>query len=200
MKLRLAMLIIFSSVYFSSKAQSIQYGFTTALNLNSISGKGMSGKLQPGFEAGVFAAIPLSKKISLQPELLYNLLKVSRSDNFTTYYITGTRSASKSTFNLAYLSIPILVNYHLTQMLTVNAGPQYNLLVYENENLFYDKNAFKKNDFGIRAGVQMTITPAFNLFASYYHGFKSTNAIDDRYDWKNKQLQIGLNLSLFGAR
>ena len=199
MKFRLPLLIIGISLYSSTQAQKVQYGFTTALNLSSVSGTGMSSKLQPGFEAGVFAAIKLTNKISIQPELLYNLSKLSRTDNFTTYYVTGSRYASNKSFNIAYLSIPVLINYRINKTLTINAGPQYNLLVYENENLMYNKDAIKKNDMGLRAGVQFTITPKFNLLASYYNGFANTNAIDERYTWKNRQLQIGTSISLFNS-
>jgi hypothetical protein len=199
MKLRLGLFIFCISIISVLQAQKVQYGVTTALNFGNISGKGMSSKYQTGFNAGAFAVISLNKKISLQPELLYSLSKISRSDNFTTYYVSGSRYNSNQSFNIAYLSVPVLVNYRFNKMITVNAGPQFNLLVYENENLMYSKDAIKKNDFGVKAGVQFTISSKFNLFASYYNGLANINNIDDRYKWSNRQFQIGTNISLFNV-
>ncbi|MEP7142691.1 MAG: porin family protein [Ferruginibacter sp.] len=203
MKLKLALLIIFSGIYFLSQAQKIQYGLTTALNLATISGAGISPRYQTGFEAGIFAAIPINKKISVQPELLYDFIKISRADNFTTYYVDRSRSSSKTTFNVAYASIPVLINYRVSQKISVNAGPQYNILVYSNEDLLYYNRAFTNNDFGIRGGAQFAPSPTLNLFVSYYYGIANTNAIDNgdnNYKWENRQLQIGLSIALFTAK
>lgn len=47
--------------------------------------------------------------------------------------------------------------------------------------------------------MQFTITPKFNLFAGYYSGLANINAIDNRYAWKNRQLQIGTNIAVFNS-
>lgn len=197
MKLRGFMLLALIAAYVVSSAQKIQFGLTAAINFSNVDGTGMSAKSQTGFEAGGFAAIPLTKKLSLQPELLYSYLKVSRSANFTTYYVNGSNAYSLEAFNLAYFSIPVLVNYSVSPKISVNAGPQYNILVYSNENLMYSKDAFKNSDAGIRGGVQFHPSPTFNLFASYYYGLTNINTIDDRYQWKNRQLQVGVNITLY---
>lgn len=200
MKLRLALLVILSSFYVYSQAQKIQYGVTGAISSSYVSGNGMSAKSQTGIAGGAYAMIPLTKKFSLQPEVSYNFMKVSRSDNFTTYYVNDSQQDSKVSFNLAYISIPILINYKISPKFTISAGPQYNILVYSNENLMFDKQAFKNSDFGIRGGIQFAPSTTFNLFASYYSGINNVNNIDTRYAWTNKQAQVGVHVAVFTSK
>ncbi len=192
-------MLIFLAICFTTTAQKKQYGFTAALNVSNITGNGMAAKYQSGFEAGAFALLPVTKKLTLQPELLFNLLKVSRSNSFPTYYVDNNNPSSSVAFNLGYLSIPILLNYALSSKLSINAGPQYNLLVYSNEALLYNKQAFKNNDAGIRSGLQFHPSPTLNLFASYYYGITNINGIDTRYQWKSRQFQAGVNVTVFGS-
>ncbi|CAN5122796.1 hypothetical protein BH11BAC5_BH11BAC5_16790 [soil metagenome] len=193
-------MLTFLAICFIATAQKKQYGLTAALNVSNITGNGMAAKYQSGFEAGAFALLPVTKKLTLQSELLFNLLKVSRSNSFPTYYVDNNNPSSSVAFNLGYLSIPILLNYALSSKLSINAGPQYNLLVYSNEALLYNKQAFKNNDAGIRAGLQFHPSPTLNLFASYYYGITNINGIDDRYQWKIRQFQVGFNVTVLGSK
>jgi hypothetical protein len=197
MNLRGFIMLTFITICFSAKAQKKQYGLIAAINVSNIAGNGMATKYQSGFEAGVFALVPVAKKLTLQPEILFNLLKVSRSNSFPVYYVDNNNPSSSASFNVAYLSIPILLNYPLSAKITVSAGPQYNLLVYSNEALLYNKQAFKNNDAGVRAGLQFHPSPDLNLFASYYYGFTNINDIDSRYHWKSRQFQVGVNVAIF---
>ena len=200
MKLRLALLVILTSVFVYTQAQKVQYGVTGALNFSAVSGNGLSAKSQTGYNLGGYAEISLNKTFSLQPEVLFNMMSVSRSDDFTTFYINNSQENARTSFNLGYLSIPILINYKLSPKFTINVGPQYNILVYSNENLMYDRQAFKNSDFGIRGGVQFAPSTSFNLFASYYSGIANINNIDTRYKWTNMQAQIGVHVALFNAK
>ena len=211
MKLRMALLVIFSSTYFFSQAQlqtkaqtkesaqKIQLGLTGALTFNNVSGNGMSAKFKSSVYGGGYALLPVTSKLSIQPEVLYNSMSVARS-NFTTFYVDNSRPDSKENFNVAYVSIPILINYKLLPKLTINAGPQYNILISSDENLMYNKQAFKNHDFGIRGGLQYAASPNISFFGSYYNGLNNVNNIDDRYKWINKQVQIGINVALFNAK
>jgi hypothetical protein len=200
MKFKLALILIFSFGYSFLQAQKIQYGLTSAINISNVSGTGMSPKYMTGFEAGGFAKILLNKDFSLQPELVYNYMKAARSDNFSTYYVDNSRNDASLNFNLAYVSIPILLDYQVSAKLTLNAGAQYNVLVYSNENLVYNKQAFKNSDWGVRGGIQFSPSSNFNLFASYYYGLGNINNIDNRYQWKSRQFNIGVNVILFKGK
>ncbi len=200
MKFKLILVVIFTAIAGIGQAQKLQFGLTGALTFNNLSGTGMSDKVQSGIDAGGYALIPVSKKFSIQPEVLYNYFSVSRADNFTEFYVNNSRADSRTSFNLAYLSIPILINYAISPKFIINAGPQYNILISSNENLMYDIQAIKNNDFGIRGGVQFNPSTTFNVFASYYSGLNNVNNIDTRYQWKNRQFKIGVNVAIFTTK
>lgn len=202
MKLRLALLIIFSSVYFISQAQ-IQVGVTGALNFSDVSGNGMSSKFKTGVDIGGYAILPIYKKFSIQPEVLFNSMNVSKGNDFQTFYVNNSNGNANVNFNLAYLSIPILINYKISPKFTINAGPQYSILIGSNENLMYNQQAFKNSDFGIRGGVQFYPSSTFDVFASYYGGLTNVDNIritDGMAVWKNQQVRIGVHVAVFTAK
>jgi hypothetical protein len=153
---------------FQLKAQSVHYGITADINLNTMDAKGLSSKSLIGYNGGAFAIMDINKKWSLQPEVLYTLKNIQKADDFMTYYVNAGNSFATTNISLHYISIPVLLNYRLSKLFTVNAGPEYSFLVYHNDDLLYSgKSAFKKNEVGINAGVQLAFSPDFNLFGSY---------------------------------
>lgn len=177
-------------------AQSFHAGLKGGLNFSKNNGNGMGG-FQTGYDAGVFAQLAFGKKWALQPEVLFSQRNTKHSDDFFTYYnITG-NPAANTKIQLGYISVPVLLHYNINDWLAVQVGPQYNLLVYDNENLLISgKDAFKKNDFGIAGGVVVK-TGKVGFYGRYYHGLSNVNNADDRYEWKARQIQLGLGYSIW---
>src|ERR1700749_366441 len=74
-----------------------------------------SEHMKPGFDAGVFAKLPLTRGFSIQPELLYSLKGAKDTyDNFV-------QGNGEYRFNLGYLELPVLA--------VVNLAPNFNLHV-----------------------------------------------------------------------
>lgn len=69
--------------------------------------------MKPGFDAGVFAKLPVTRGFSIQPELLYTL---KGAKNTYSNFIEGT---GEYRFNLGYLQLPVLA--------VVNLAPNFNL-------------------------------------------------------------------------
>src|SRR5438270_9874297 len=129
---------------FQLKAQSVHYGITADVNMNMMNAKGLSSKPLVGYNGGLFATVDLNKKWSLQPEVLYTLKNLEKADDFMTYYVNSGNSFANTDISLHYISIPVLLNYHISKLITVNAGPEYSFLIYHNDDLLYSgKSAFK---------------------------------------------------------
>ncbi len=198
MYIRIALFATVISLCFQLKAQSVHYGITADVNVNMMNGNGLSSKSLVGYNGGAFATVDISKKWSLQPEVLYTLKNLKKGDDFMTYYVNAGNSFANSDISLHYISLPVLLNYHLSKLLTVNAGPEYSFLVYHNDDLLYSgKSAFKNNEVGVDAGLQLAFSPDFNLFGSYYYGLSNINNIDSRYNWYSRQVRIGINCRIF---
>jgi hypothetical protein len=180
----------------ATRSQSIHFGLKADLSFSTLHGKGLAGTFKPGFNAGMFGEYNFTKKWGIQPEVLFTLYNNKSGDDFLKYYVNSGNSSAKDKVQLGYLSIPLLLSYHVNDVLSINAGPQYNLLLYSNENLLKgNKDAFKGNDLGIAAGLTIHVQ-GVRFYGRYVMGLSDINNVDDRYNWKTHQIQFGLGVLL----
>ncbi|MCW3466227.1 porin family protein [Chitinophaga nivalis] len=194
--LLLLLTLITLQLSFPASAQKIHYGLKAELNMFNVEGKGISASYNPGGRLGVFAIYDFARHWGIQPELLVTQAVAKRGDNFSTYYVNGSNPDAKKNAKLSYITIPILFRYNLNEQFTFNAGPQYSLLFYDNENFVRNnRSAFKRNDVGIVAGVTFNLDNV-HFSGRYVYGFSDVNNIDDRYEWKTRQIQLGVGVTL----
>ncbi|PSL45372.1 outer membrane protein with beta-barrel domain [Chitinophaga niastensis] len=186
------MLFIFSATI----GQGLHYGVKADLNLFKINGNGITSAMNLGGRFGVFATYDFTKKWGLQPELLFSQASAKRGDDFSVYYVYSNKPDANKNIKLSYITIPVLLRYNINRLFTINAGPQYSFLCYDNENLLLNNRpAFKRNDFGLAVGVTLSVDN-FNFFGRYVYGLSNVNNIDDRYEWKTQQAQIGIGVKI----
>lgn len=176
-------------------SQSFHYGLKADLSFNSLHGNGLGNSFRPGFNGGVFTEYNFNKKWAIQPEVLFTLYNNKSGEDFTKYYVNSGRSAANNTkIQLGYISVPLLLSYNVNEFLSINLGPQYNLLVYYNEDLLQNgRNAIKKNDLGIATGLTIHASQV-RFYGRYVMGLSDINDIDDRYSWRTHQIQLGLGI------
>jgi hypothetical protein len=93
---------------------------------------------------------------------------------------------------LNYLSIPILLTYRPTGIISFQAGPQFGILMSQSKSLLEDgKEAFKNGDFSLVGGVQLQLIN-FRVYGRYAIGLNNINDIDEQDKWKNQTAQIGV--------
>lgn len=150
-------------LYVPLHAQEVEYGVKAGVNLadvysnlfeapldgNEISSQRFPSKTVIKPQLGVWANIPFSNNFSVQPELLFTQ-KAWLPDDL--------ESAVKLNFN--YLSLPLLVNYHLNNW-RIAAGPEISFLLNqyysEDVGVFGNKSPFveeQKLELGLNAGVR----------------------------------------------
>ena len=128
----------------------------------------------------------------LQPEVLFNQVNVDTSSNFSTVYKFNKVDKVK----LKYLSIPILLNYKPVKYLTLQAGPQFGILMNKSNTLVENgRNAFKGGDFSMLGGVQVNISH-LKIYGRYAVGLNNLNDIDDKEKWKSQSIQLGVGFTL----
>ncbi|WP_281233167.1 porin family protein [Flavobacterium gelatinilyticum] len=130
------------------------------IELNSLS--------KTGFTAGLMAEIPLIKKLSVQPEIMYSRqgVKITYSDEEVT------NSKYKSTISLNYLNIPVMLKYYILQGFSLQAGPQLGILL-KAENKSYDNFLGYENN------------EKYNL-SEYSNGVDASVNFGLGYQFKNK--------------
>ena len=185
-----AILLLTSSAF----SQSFGFGLKGGANLTKISGKSFNEEYELGYQIGVFSEIDFSKTLGIQPELLYSQVNTKRTSGFNTIYNNLAEPNATNDIQLKYLSIPVLLRYNVGKILTLNVGPQFSILVDDNENLLANgQNAFKKGDFSMVGGIGLNIS-RLRVYGRYNIGLNNINDIDNRDQWKNQQVQLGVGL------
>lgn len=204
-KLILGLAVTASSLAFaqqtpSSSSNPVTFGVKGGMNVSSLSkDEGLDDqKSKIGFNAGVFANIPIAESFSIQPEVLY-----SQYGEKSEYKI-GNTNYSAST-KLDYITVPVMFQYNLIPNLYVEAGPEFGFMVsaknkFKNESTgnSTESENYKDNlstfNFGIGLGAGYYFTPNFGVTARYVAGV--TDIAKDRPNGsdatRNNTFQVGL--------
>jgi hypothetical protein len=90
----------------------------------------------------------------------------------------------------------VLLNYKLGNALTLQAGPQFGVLLDQNKDLLENgQEAFSKGDFSMLGGASLNISK-LRLTGRYIVGLNNLNDLDNQNEWKNQGFQLSLGLSL----
>ncbi len=184
------------AVLLMSQAMMAQFhiGIRAGTNLSKIDGKSFKQEFQYGYLLGGFAEIGLSRKFFLQPEMLFNQVTTTLDSNFSHIY-QGALTNDQSKVKLNYLSIPVILNYKLLGPISIQAGPQYAILIDQSKTLLQNGGrAFKSGDFSLLAGVQVKIA-MMRVTGRYIVGLNNINDIDNKDKWRNQNIQLSIGLA-----
>jgi hypothetical protein len=171
-------------------------GVKGGANITKIDGKSFKDEFLYGYHVGGFAEIGLGKKLGLQPEVLFNQFQTRVDSTFKNVYQNALNFSDNRDIKLSYLSIPVLVNYKVGNVLTLQAGPQFGILIDQNKNLIQNgREAFSKGDFSMLGGAVINISK-LRIGGRYMVGLNNINDLDDQNQWKNQGFQVSVGLSL----
>ena len=194
MKTKLSILI--ACVFFSQAAMSqLKFGAKAGANITKVDGRSFKDEFRYGYHAGGFVEIGLGGKLGLQPEVLFNQYQTRVDSSFKNVYKNALNFSGNRDVKLNYLSVPILLNYKLANILSLQAGPQFGILLDQGTTLLNNgKEAFNKGDFSMLAGAQINISK-IRVSGRYVVGLNNINDIDDQNEWKNQGFQVSLGLA-----
>jgi hypothetical protein len=186
--LSIVVLLFMSSSVFS---QGLTFGIKGGANLGKISGHSFKDEFTLGYHVGAFATIG-GKKWAIQPEVLLSQVNADTATSFNQVY----QFNNVSKIQLKYLTIPIMLNYNLSNLLTIQAGPQFGILLDQNKNLVQNgKDAFKSGDFSLAAGLQLNLLK-FRVYGRFVGGVTDLNNIKSDDTWKVQAIQLGVGIAL----
>lgn len=153
-----------------------------------------------GFNAGVYAAFPISDNIFIQPEILFTTKGAELEYNND--FASGT-----SKFKLNYIEVPLLVRFDLTENFNIHVGGYASYLVSSkvtgdgdiefDEEL--DADDFERFDAGLSAGIGIKLNP-IGIGLRYNYGLttigKERDFLGSSYtfpDAKNSNLSLYLS-------
>jgi hypothetical protein len=186
----LALLTLALAITTISFAQGgFHLGVKAGANIFKVDGAAIKDEFKFGYNLGAFAELNFSDKWGIQPEVMWNQTNFRTAENFNEIF-PGGKSDVKGKLN--YLSVPILLSFRPAKLITFQAGPQFGILLNNEESLFENgREAFKSGDFSVLGGVQLNLG-SLKVGGRYVVGLANINDIDDREKWKNQGFQVYL--------
>ena len=210
--LRISFFVVFSTLFVTVNAQTIEefskepprsflfgqkigysFSYLSGEADTYISGDNVSDDILSKSLYGIFANIPISKKISIQPEL--DLLIIGNSNTI-----------------LPILSCPILLKYYPSGGFNFQFGGSLNYILVDFYVDYYEDpqgwRAYHRYESGLYGGLGFD-SPKFQIYIRYYHGITNINPLTNKwagtedapifldYTEKNRSFQIGLEFSLY---
>lgn len=167
----------------------VKFGLKAGVNVANLTGSTVNDNTARfGGYGGAFANIPISSKLSIQPEVLYSLQGTRWNSNTLDFYGTNIDQEVEQNINLEYANLPVMLKYEFGQGFYAEIGPQIGLILAAT-----DKNTTSSVDKNIpSAHVIVSNTTDTNIKSSLKEvefsgalggGFKFKNglSIDARY-------------------
>lgn len=194
MKKYLVILLVTLTASATSFAQ-FRIGPKLGANVGKIDGKGFDEQYKLGYHLGVFAEITLGKKFGIQPEVLWNQINSDTVSGFSSIY-QNLDNQNLSNPQLNYLSIPLLLTYKPVKVLSLQAGPQFGILINKDKNIFQNgKEAFKNGDLSMLFGAQLNIM-RIRVYGRYAVGLNDISDVTSQEKWTTRGFQLGVGLAL----
>jgi hypothetical protein len=179
---------------FHVRAQGFHLGIKAGANLFKVDGESFDQEFQFGYNVGAFSELNFTSSWGLQPELLFNQTNYRTGTEFSDVYSGG---ISNYKGKLNYLSIPVLVSFRPIPLLSLLAGPQFGILLDQDEHLVDNaQQAFKKGDFSLVGGAQLNLA-SLKVGARYVIGLNNINDLPNQSSWKNEGWQLYAGFRLF---
>lgn len=192
MKTKLISLAFMLFIFSASFSQGLTFGIKGGASINKLDGKSFKDQFTFGYHVGAFATLGMGGKLSLQPEILFNQINTDTSSNFSSVY----KFNNVNNIQLKYLSIPILLNYNLSNLFALQVGPQFGILIDQNKNMLQNGgDAFKKGDFSMIGGLQLKLLK-FRVYGRYVVGLNDISNIGNSDKWKSQSIQLGVGIAL----
>ena len=155
-------------------AMSSQFGIKGGLNLANLYVDNVQDQnVKAGVVVGFYAKLPLSKGVSLQPELLYS----NKGAQLT--YSNIIQGQGVYRFNLNYVELPITFVFNIVKNFNIHAGAYTGYLASANVKNVQEgtiigitelnESDFNRFDFGLAGGLGVDIGK-FGIGARYNYG------------------------------
>lgn len=195
----------------STSSSDVRFGVKGGMNVSSLSKDASleDQKSKIGFNAGVFATIPVAESFSIQPELLYT--QYGSKAVYTDFENNNNSLKRSYTTNLGYIAVPVMFQYNFVPNFYVEAGPEFGFNIVAKEKFDQtlvvggnttttsgtediDKDGLNTFNFGIGLGAGYYFTDNIGVTARYVAGV--TDVAKDRQNGsdavRNNTFQVGL--------
>lgn len=154
------------------------------------------------YHAGVTTSIGINSKYSIAVDAILSQTKLESSPSLTD--LIAHPSFKPETYHLNYLSIPLLLQFHPVKNFTIQAGPQYSILLDQSKDGIENARvAFSSGEFSMVGGARLDLG-GFFIYGRYAIGLNNIGSTQQLLDelknqdtWKTRQWQLGVGLNIF---
>lgn len=176
--------------------EKIQFGVKGGVNFTNMTSNDYlyDEKYKTGFYLGATVEIPLSKKLSIQPEIVYSSQGIKGKELVNWVFIVpGTMPVVYAEHKLDYIKIPVLAKLYFAKNFSFEAGPSFNFLVNDQFTSDVSKKSdlAEKFEFGGVVGLSYKVKSNFVVNTNYLIGF--SNALKSPFEnSKNYGFSVGI--------
>lgn len=176
--------LIFTLVLLSAPAflfAQIGFGIKAGANFADLSSDDANGRTR--FHAGFFANLKFGEegKWGVTPEVLWS---------------GQGAELDGADFNMDFVTVPIMLRWRPIDLLSLEAGPQFNFLTnaeYDGDDI---SDNLKSTTYTLAVGALLHLPLRFHLGARYLIGLTDMNDTDFGEELKDKTLQVSLGWTL----
>ena len=193
-------IVIIAAVFITANVQAqdkFSIGIKVGQNYTSVNNVAVDHNTA-SYHAGVTTHFGLSEKLGISPEIILSQTKLETTPAITSLLGGGSTLTQPETYHLNYLSIPVLLDAKLMKKLSIQAGPQYSILLDQKKDGIENAQlAFKEGEFSFVGGAKVNLG-GFFVYGRYVVGLQDISALQDQTKWKTRQWQLGIGMNLFG--
>lgn len=158
-----------------------KFGLKAGLNLANLYVDEVDDEsFKVGFNAGMYAKLPVTRGLSIQPELIYSNKGAKVTYDTRVPLLGGEEGEYR--FNLHYVELPVMAVINIVQNFNIHAGPYVSYLAAANITRLNDDNEvsrvadlkadnFNRIDYGLAAGVGLDFQN-LTIGARYNYGLR----------------------------
>lgn len=154
----------------SVKAQSAAFGIKGGANFSNLTGSQTDMQFITAYHLGGFVEVNLLDFVSVQPELLYSLQGANMK-------------AVDEKINLHYASLPLIFKVYFLEKFSVEAGPQFSVLISDN----VENSKVNRTDSSFAVGLGFKLTEHLFVQGRYLFGLAE---ISKGSETKNQLIQL----------
>jgi len=164
-------------------AQGIGVGIKAGANFANYSSDDVETESATSYHVGAYANFKLSEKFGITPEVLWSS-QGGDIDNVE--------------FKTNYVTVPVMLRWRIIDLISVEAGPQFNVLTSADSNGQDVKDQFESPSYSAAFGALAHLPLGFTFGLRYVAGLTDISTSDDKITDNNFQIWAGW--TILGAR
>ena len=181
----IAIMLLTTATY----AQEFHLGAKAGANLGKVEGIAYDKNFKLGYQLGGFVEFDFNDSWGLQGEVLFSQTNTKLRDSYQSVW--DDKFEKKKTLN--YVSVPVLLKYNPSGLISLHAGPQFSFLANRDQSTWENgEKLFKDTDFSLVAGAEVNLGPLF-AYGRYVWGYSDiSNALKEKATTQQIQLGVGV--------